>query len=385
MTREPRWRRCVTHADQEVSDFLASYFAAEDRVCLLVAGAGFDPRSAFIARALAATKLNGERFRALFIREHRPNPDPELARRGDESATAIAALVPIAESVDVDVFSFEDKAVVGGHRAIEVLRRAAPNLLDGATDVVLDMSALSIGISFPIALFLYEACRNGAHPLNFHVMAATNSQLDDAISSEPSDVVDPIRGFSGEIDLAESGEDPKVWLPHLAVGRNFALQRIRDKLEGPVDICPVLPISQRDPKSADRLLAAFQPELEGTWDVDPRNYVYAIEDDPLDLYRTITTLHRRYTAVLSEIAKGHVVLSPSGNKVLAIGALMAAMEHALPVRYVEALSYKVDWDKVAGIDLDQRRLVHVWLHGDPYAPATLVPDDGGSSEKGTAF
>jgi hypothetical protein len=183
----------------------------------------------------------------------------------------------------------------------------------------------------------------------------------------PYDVVDPVRGFSGRIDLEESEQEPKIWLPHLSFGRGSALQLIRDKMRGPVDVCPVVPLSQREPRTADRLIASFESELYQEWDVDPRNLVYAIEDDPLDLYRTISTIYRRYTGVFSGVIDSHVVLSPSGSKVLAIGGLMAALEYDLPVRYVEAVGYEVDWPAAGKLESDEKRLVHVWLHGLPYA------------------
>ena len=191
--------------------------------------------------------------------------------------------------------------------------------------------------------------------INFHVLVASHPQLDAAISSVPSDVVDPVRGFSGRIDLAESEEDAKIWLPHLAKGRNSALTLIRQNLRGPVDVCPVLPLSQRDPRAADDLIAEFESEfLYQEWDVDPRNLVYAIEDDPLDIYRTITKIFVRYSGVFAKVTDAHVVLSPSGNKVLAIGALMAALEHDLPVRYVEAVSYSADWVVIEKADPEHK-------------------------------
>jgi hypothetical protein len=198
-------------------------------------------------------------------------------------------------------------------------------------------------------------------------MAASHAQLDAAITSIPNDVVDPAKGFSGQIDLEQSAGERKIWLPHLALGRNSALQLILDKMTGPVDVCPVVPISQRDPKAADRLIAEFESELYEDWKVDPRDLVYAIEDDPLDLYRTISAIHGRTLRVLNSVANSHLVLSPSGNKVLAIGALMAALEHKIAVRYVESVDYEIDWEKIKNCEPEKTRLVHVWLQGVPYA------------------
>ena len=44
---------------------------------------------------------------------------------------------------------------------------------------------------------------------------------------------------------------------------------------------------------------------------------------------------------------------------LAIGALMAALDRDLPVYYVEARGYDVDWETAANIDLSSSSIRHV--------------------------
>lgn len=385
MKRPGHWYRCITHEDSDVSEFVQSYFRLPDRSCLFIGGAGFDPRSAAIAKLIAEV-MNGvarHRLRALFIRERRPNPDPDLVRRGDEHAVLLRSLIANSEVADIEVLSQEDRAVVCGRRAVDLLRTNPIASLEGVTDVVLDMSALSIGVSFPLARFLLDECERRGDQVNFHLFVASHSQLDASISSVPNDTVDTVRGFGGDMELADSADHAKIWLPHLAMKRNATLNRIRDKLSGPVDICPVLPISERDPKAADKLIAEFKSELNQEWEIDPRNLIYALEDDPLDLYRTISTIYRRHKSVFDRVPdiESHMVLSPSGNKVLAIGALMASLNYDLPVRYVEAVSYLVDWDNIEKIGPDRSRFVHVWLHGQPYAEiqATVAPGAANSS------
>jgi hypothetical protein len=369
----------VSHGDADAEAFIRDYFGSEDRVCLLVAGAGFDPRSALIPKLLAgAAGGSSGRLKAMFIREQRPNPGADLVRRGDEHAALLNTIVPNSEIIGVEVLAESDRAVVGGQRIISAMRSRSVEALAGVTDVVLDISALSIGIAFPLASYFVAASESVGPKLNVHLMTASHPQLDDAITGISSDVVDPIRGFSGEIDFEASATEPKIWLPHLSKNRNSALQLILDSLEGPVDVCPVLPLSQRYPTAGDQLIAEFENELDEEWEVDPRNLVYAIEDDPLDLYRTISAIHRRTQNVFKQLAKPHLVLSPSGNKVLAIGALMAALEHNLAVRYVESVGYEVDWEKVSVADSGTSRLVHVWLQGEPY-----VEDDGDPVEEST--
>jgi hypothetical protein len=382
----PRWQNCVSHGDAEAEAFIKEYFSREDRSCLLVAGAGFDPRSAVIPTLLsdATAGEKADRLQAIFIREHRPNPDTELLNAGNRHAELLQRTIANSRVVDVNVLSESDGAVVGGLRVITEMRILGPALFEGKTDIVLDMSALSIGIAFPLASYFVTACEDAKEPLNFHVVTASDPFLDEAITAISSDVVDPVRGFSGEIDFQGNATEPKVWLPHLARNRVRTLQLILDKLQGPVAVCPVLPLSQRDPKAADRLIAEYENELYEGWGVDPRNLIYAIEDDPLDLYRTITSIYRRTQSVFKAVAKPHLVLSPSGNKVLAIGALMAALEHKIAVRYVESVGYEVDWDRVRAVGGGSGRLLHVWLEGEPYAEVAAPESPGGDEQAGSA-
>ena len=52
---------------------------------------------------------------------------------------------------------------------------------------------------------------------------------------------------------------------------------------------------------------------------------------------------------------------------MAAGAMMAALEHGLTVKYVEALRYEIEPLPAGSSSSDaQDLLVHVWLHGYVY-------------------
>ncbi len=59
-----------------------------------------------------------------------------------------------------------------------------------------------------------------------------------------------------------------------------------------------------------------------------------------------------------------LVLSPVGSKVMALGALMAAVERDLPVAHVESIGYEVEKD--VPVEIEQPNLMHIWLEGDAY-------------------
>ena len=76
MTPRRRWDPCIYHRGSHATDFLRQYLSAGDRQVLLIAGAGFDPRSTRVCELMAAASAG--RIRGLLLREERPAPAPEL-------------------------------------------------------------------------------------------------------------------------------------------------------------------------------------------------------------------------------------------------------------------------------------------------------------------
>ncbi|RWY84660.1 hypothetical protein EHI44_18595 [Rhizobium leguminosarum] len=355
------WNNCVTHFDQAVDEFVGQHFADTDTRCLLIAGAGFDPRARRIAEKLAA--VMGERLRAFFIREERGDPSADLKSKADENEAALRALVVNSSVNTIRIFA-EDGAPVAGQRLIEALREFV--WPDDTTDIVLDLSALSLGIAFPAAKFVLDNFESSAR-LNFHLMVSSNPELDAKILGEPSPQAISVRGFPDP--TAEFAERPvaRIWLPHLAHGSASKLQKIRALYPEVYKVCPLVPFPARNPRRADELLTEYLPQLVDEWDVDPRDLIYVSERNPLDSYRTITTLKERYDRSVKGIYQPQLILSPLGSKVMAAGAMMAAIQHELPVQYVETLRYDYDPGSHEPTSEYLEMTVHVWLHGPIYA------------------
>lgn len=199
--------------------------------------------------------------------------------------------------------------------------------------------------------------------MNLHVFVSPNSTLDEAIVPIASDTVGFVHGFMGEWSLDTKSAAAKLWLPQLARGRRAALQRIYEFVN-PHDTCPILPFPAMRPRLGDELAEHYIRELVDTWDVDTRNLVYASEDDPLDLYRTLLKMDDRRRPVFEELGGSLLVLSPMGSKTLALGALMAALERDLPVVYIEAIGYDF---KTVPVNSHTPELIHIWLAGDVYS------------------
>src|SRR4051812_13492452 len=113
-----RWEPCIYSRGTHTTDFLCEYLADQTRQVMLIAGAGFDPRSTRVCELLVAAAPG--RVRGLFLREERPSAEAELVRRAEANRDRLLDLVPTSPVREIDVFA-EDSAVVGGRNAVAVV------------------------------------------------------------------------------------------------------------------------------------------------------------------------------------------------------------------------------------------------------------------------
>lgn len=358
MARKLRWDRCIAHRAEEADEFFISYFGQKDREVLLIGGAGFDPRSTALTRRLANLT---PALRAILIREQRPNPAQQLLDYAEANIDALCKVLAAVEVVPVEIVRV-DNSIVGGRNLV-----TAVNLLDfrSPTDVVVDISAMSVGVSYPLIRYLIERKERHNETWNIHMVVNQDAALDESILPLPSDTPSIVHGFRGGWGQAATAKAAKLWLPQLALGRQGILQRIYEFVE-PHETCPILPFPAARPRLADELAEHYLVSLESSWEVDPRNIVYAAEDDPLDLYRTLLRIDDLRRQVFEESGGSLLVLSPTGSKLLSMGALLAALERDLPVVYLESIGYDFHGKRLGQDATESPEFVHIWLEGDAY-------------------
>lgn len=365
MTYARRWEPCVYHRGPHADSFLQQYLAEPHRRVLLIAGAGFDPRSVRIAAMFpAAARQNTQ---AIFLREERPNPDQSLVDRAVQHRDQLIQAFPKSQVCSIQVFA-SDNAVIGGRGAALLMRSLT---LEGVTDIFVDISALSIGVSFPIIKHFMEILRQApTNRANLHVISCDNPAIDRAISSVPSDSVAPIHGFRGGWGLNDRAHAAILWMPQLSRGKGAVLRRIFQTLRNfqpDTVVCPILPFPASRTRLTDELIEEFAEELqsESAWSVDVRDLVYADEKSPLDLYRTILRIDDARRRVFESVGGSQIVLSPLGSKALSLGALMAALERDFTILHVESIGYTLDQGQSESVPSPEE-LVHIWLHGEAY-------------------
>lgn len=349
-----KWEKCIVQHDAQVLDFIKEFFGQSQRSVLLIAGAGFDPRATRICELLSATLQ--KRLRALLLREERPNAEQELRRRADENVSKLLAFVPEARIEPINIFA-TDNAVIGGREAVKVLAHTS---VADYTDIVVDTSALSRGLTFPIVKFLVE----NAKGRNIHAFMMDDPVADDEICPLVWEQASSIHGFRGSLGSVSDLKPARLWLPQLVRGQNAALDLIYKMIQ-PHDVCPILPFPGSAPRLPDHLLESYSVEMESGWKVDPRNIVYAHERSPLDLYRAILRIDDARKTIFEGMGS-QIVLSPVGSKLLSMGALLAALERDFPVVYVEAVAYKANFGTLDKRTQEATPLVHLWLDGEAY-------------------
>ena len=352
----PRWDPCISHRDDGARQFIADYFSGADREVLLVCGAGFDPRATETAKLLGAA--SGARLQAHLIREHRPRPDSTLLASANANQAALEALVPRNQVHTISIFSEDEKTVVAGRRVVDMFRKLS---LVGVTDIAVDLSALSTGISFPLIRFLVSVADATPGYPNVHVLVLTSPTTDDAVRTELMDQHQIVPGFGEELMTSAGAQKPKLWLPQLGMRAASALDVIQNRMQFD-EICPILPFPARTPRAVEELVEVYRLQISETWMVDDRDLLYAAEDDPLDLYRTILRIETLRRATFEIEGGSMTVLSPLGTKAMALGALLAALERDLPIVYVEAQRYKM----THAPGTQAYGLIHLWLTGQAY-------------------
>ena len=371
-SNENKWEFCIDHYGDAVSEFFKQHFSEGHRKCLFIGSAGFDPRSNIIVKKLCP--FIDKRIHIILIREKRSSSDAErqsssdeeLVKRAEGNIAEARDLYSQTEVLGIDIFA-EAEAVVGGINISKSMEKSMKTKdITQYTDIVIDLSALSIGVSFPLVKYIYQWASDAEKLVNIHLTVTSNDELDSYISSALADCATDVRGFSIPNLLGE-GEKAKLWLPLMSTGKKGVLSKIYDN-EKPHDVCPIFPFPSKELRKGDKLAAIdFIEELESDWEVDPRNFLYADEKRPLDIYRTIMRINKQRKSVFETFGGSMLILSPLGSRMPAIGMLIAALEGGFPVVYVETLNYYVkNWGKVDGISEKDMEIAHFWLYGEAY-------------------
>ena len=243
------------------------------------------------------------------------------------------------------------------------------------TDVVVDVSAMPIGVYFPIMRQMLKHSKTVAgsdeKTLNCHLVISENAKLDALINETASrEKATIMYQFRGHLQSESKKSLPRIWIPVLGENRQSQLEKIRVEVS-PSETSPVFPMPTTDPYRSRDLLLEYKKFLLDTLEIDPSNFIYSSEYNPFETYRKICeTAHRSY-ASFKELGGCQIVLSPLSSKLLCVGCLLAACDLLdngpdVGVVHVENLAY--DFGTNLEIDKNQQDAIPftLWLAGECY-------------------
>lgn len=365
-----RWFDYFLARGYALGEFFAEHLRPAERSVLFVVARSFDPRTPLGLRMLAAAGGEGRRdVRLLVYREGGREAVSDLALRAQANHEEIASLVGGRGEIREHTIEFyADGRRVASQRAADAFANSSE--LASYTDIVVDVSGMPRGVFFPlIARMLYlidrERASTGRDTPNLYVLVAEDPGFDAAIGQEGvEEQAEFVAMFRGAFDQEARADLPSVWIPILGEGRSIQLDRIYDLVK-PDEICPVLPSPAKNPRRADNIVREYHDLLFGQLIVDPEDLIFAAEQNPFEVYRTLREVVRHYQDALSPLGGCRVALSALSSKLMSLGALLAAYElkqsgQKIAVAHIDSHGYSLQ-----NPNMDSE-LFGLWLAGECY-------------------
>lgn len=341
----------------------------QKRDILVIGGLGWDPRMTALVSTLEDSGGDGLRHLDLII--YRPSasfesPHKKFIDRNIECLEEIIKGRMRREDVDI-ITRKEDNRYAGDD---EIAKYYVQRDISHYTEILVDINAIPKSLYFTLLLVLVKKCRDINRGINLHVIACQDAELDSQII-ESSDDLRYLKGFTGKLRRTGQREIPKIWAPILTGNSGVILKKLHEYLQ-PKDIYPVLPFPSSKIRIDDDLLMEYHSIFGDEWNLNPLNIIYAAEDDPLDIYRSLSNLYRQQMEALAPLGGISMIFSCLSSKISSIGAFMAAFEMEKEIAVAHAIGrhdLKNINDHYWSDDYKNRfkkNLHSIWLTGEPY-------------------
>jgi len=237
-------------------------------------------------------------------------------------------------------------------------------------DVLIDVSSLPKSLYLTLLLTMVKKSKRISKEINLHVVACQDVDLDNQIT-ESADDTRLLKGFKAKLERLSQQTVPKIWAPVLAKNNEKSLSKLYQRI-GPKDIYPILPFPSLNPRNDDDLLIEYKDIFVNEWALDPLNIIYAAEDEPLDVYRSLLNLFHQQKEALEPLGGVSMVISTLSSKLSSIGAFMAAFEKNMAIahaigRHIPPEDMGFEYWEIDHMTSFKGNLHSIWLTGEPYA------------------
>jgi len=372
-----KWDPYVLMRNAEIDAFAKDHFASSSgRKLLYVMGEGFDFRMNLGLQSILSNSPNLD-IDCFLIEYDEGKSSSSRKYKGQvkENLRVLHGLLPAEKitSKKIELWSSEGKKKkrVGDQKVAEIFKDK--DFFGSYTDIIVDISALPRGIYFSLVGQIQAILDNFyvESPLNFFILTAENATLD-AHTREflPDAELSYVFGFKGGSELT-SDKKQIIWLPILGEGTAHQIGAAYEKIK-PNEICPVLPFPSQDPRRSDALLIEYHQLLFDELNIEGQNIIYVPEQNPFEVYRTLSQTIRDYNETLAVVKGCDIVISTFSSKLLSIGALLCAYEFKavndikVGILNVDSSGYEIDPQGLDSNLLDRSELFLIWLAGEPY-------------------
>jgi hypothetical protein len=364
---EPRWSDYVLERGAGFQGFWAEHLRTSKRSVLFVLPRSFDPRSPLSFVELMNAGGDGPRDVLLleFLEGDAPRP-ADLSRRVAENLQSIEQSLGSRGQIQRRPIQFYSE---GRRIASQEAARVFSSLQDieAYSDIIVDISGMPRSVFFPlVARLLHLVDHASTDSRNLFILVAEDPLLDANIIQEGIDeLADYLAMFRDGFDQEATADRPRVWLPLLGESRVVQLTRIYNLLN-PDETSPILPSPSRNPRRGDDLVVEYREFLFDQLRLDPRDFIYAAEENPFEVYRKIRQTILRYRQALASLGGCKVAISALSSKLMSTGALLAAYELKqakleVGVAHVDCQGYRLTQTETAP------ELFALWLAGECYA------------------
>jgi hypothetical protein len=372
-----KWDPYVLMRNDEITSFFKLHFVSGDaRKLLFIMGEGIDFRMNRGIKSLVENNPNLE-ITCLLIcyDEGKSSSSKKYKPLVKENLRVLNELIPQDRitTQKIELWSEEGKKKkrVGDQNVAELFKDET--MFGKYTDIIVDISALPRGIYFSLIGKIQAMLDNfyKESPINFFVLTAENANLDSHIKEfKPDSELSYVYGFRGGSELT-SDKKQTIWLPILGEGTGHQIGSAYEKIK-PNEICPVLPFPSRNPRRSDALLIEYHKLLFDELNIEGQNIIYVPEQNPFEVYRTLSQTIKDYNETLAIVKGCDIVISTFSSKLLSIGALLCAYEFKLlntikvGILNVDSSGYEIDPEAMEENMGDHSELFLIWLAGEPY-------------------
>jgi hypothetical protein len=355
-----RWRDDYVLVEGRQLEELWRERAPLDLTRLYILGDGFDPRvPTAVKQYLASSPASTTIMRVGLRPSPLPNDEAEAVQANRDEVDAVAAAA--GATIEEIAYPAVEDAKSAGRVVMREQFRAGR--FQGVDEIVIDVSGLPLDVYSAIVRDLLRGRADGHSSGELFVVACENPRLDAAIIHEGAEQVAFLHGFRTAADAVTA---TRVWIPLLGEGHAEELRRVFEELS-PMEICPVLPSPSTNPMRSDAMLLELRELLFEEFRVDERNFIYATEWNPFDLFRSLELLHDRYSSLLKPLGDVSFTISTHSSKLLSLGALLAAYELDFGVIHTTPTGYYLRQGTDVAALRTTDRLVCAWVDGAPYA------------------